>query len=58
MSKLPGFDQHLPANYSVFLLLCDREHYQSLEIASTNVGEHYLKADPFHIEFYNDTACS
>jgi hypothetical protein len=34
----PGFDQHRPAKSSVFLLLSGAEHYQSLEIALTNVG--------------------
>jgi hypothetical protein len=36
--QLPGFDQHLPAKCSVFPLLFGAEHYQSLEIALTNVG--------------------
>jgi hypothetical protein len=35
---LPGFDQHLPAKCSVFPLLFGAEHYQSLEMSSTNVG--------------------
>jgi hypothetical protein len=35
---LPGFDQHLPAKCSIFLLLFDTERYQSLEIALINVG--------------------
>jgi hypothetical protein len=33
VSKLPGFDQHLPAKCSVFPLLFDAEHYESLETA-------------------------
>jgi hypothetical protein len=45
MPKLPGFDQHLPSKCSVFPLLFGAEHYQSLEIALTNVGLHYLKVD-------------
>jgi hypothetical protein len=53
---LPGFDQHLPAKCSVFPLIFCAEHYQSLEIALTNVGWHYLKVDLFHIEFCNDAA--
>jgi hypothetical protein len=56
MSKLPGFDQQLPAECSVFPLLFGVEHYQSLEIALTNVGYHYLKMDLFHTEFCNDVA--
>jgi hypothetical protein len=56
MSKLPGFHQHLPAKCSVFLFVSGAEHYQSLEIALTNVGQHYLKVDLFHIEFCNDVA--
>jgi hypothetical protein len=39
---LLGFDRHLPA---VFPLLVGAEHYQSLEIALPNVGEHYLKVE-------------
>jgi hypothetical protein len=35
---LSGFDQHLPAKCSVFPFLFGAEHYQSLEIALTNVG--------------------
>jgi hypothetical protein len=35
---LPGFEQHLPAKCSVFLLLLGAVHYQSLEIALPNVG--------------------
>jgi hypothetical protein len=38
MSKLPGFDQHLPEKFSVFPLLSGGEHNQSLEIALPNVG--------------------
>jgi hypothetical protein len=38
MSKLPELDQQLPATCSVFPLSFGAEHYQSLEIASTNVG--------------------
>jgi hypothetical protein len=34
---LPGFDQQLPAKCSVFPFLFGAEHYQSLEIALTNV---------------------
>jgi hypothetical protein len=56
MSKLPGFDQHLPAKCSVFPHLICTEHNQSLEIALTNVGLPYLKVDLFHIEFCNDVA--
>jgi hypothetical protein len=56
MPKLPGFDRHLPAKCSVFPLLFGVEHYESLETALTNVGEHYLKVDLFHIEFCNDAA--
>jgi hypothetical protein len=51
-----GFDQHLPAKCSVFSLLFGAEHYQSVEIALTNVGQHYLKLELFHIEFCNDVA--
>jgi hypothetical protein len=36
MSKLPGFDQHLPVKCSVFPL--GAEHCHSLETALTNVG--------------------
>jgi hypothetical protein len=37
MSKLPGFDQHLPAKYSVFsLFFFDAEYYQSIEITLAN----------------------
>jgi hypothetical protein len=32
------------------------EHYQSLEIALTNVGQDYLKVYLFLIEFCNDVA--
>jgi hypothetical protein len=53
MTKLPGFDQHLPAKRSVFPLLFGAEHYQSLEIALTSVGPHYLKVVLLHIEFCN-----
>jgi hypothetical protein len=53
---LPGFDQHLPAKCSVFPLLVDAEHYQSLEIALTNVGYHFLKVDLFHIVFCKEVA--
>jgi hypothetical protein len=35
---LPGFDQQLPAKCSVIPSLFSAEHYQSLEIALTNVG--------------------
>jgi hypothetical protein len=56
MSKLPGFDRHLPAEFSVFSFLFGAEYYQSLEIALPNVGEHYQKVDLFHIEFCNDDA--
>jgi hypothetical protein len=52
---LPGFD-HLPAKYSVFPLLFGAEHYQCLEIALTNVGDHSLNVDLLHIEFFNDAA--
>jgi hypothetical protein len=51
-----AYDQHLPAKYSVFPLLFGAEHYQSLETALASVGYHYLKMDPFHIEFCNDIA--
>jgi hypothetical protein len=34
----PRFDQNRPAKCSVFPLLFGAEHYQSLEIALTNVG--------------------
>jgi hypothetical protein len=51
LSILPGFDQHLPAKFSVFPLLSGSEHYQSLEIPLTNVGQHYLKLDLFHFDF-------
>jgi hypothetical protein len=34
---LPGFDEELPANCSVFPLLSSAEHYQSLETALTDV---------------------
>jgi hypothetical protein len=56
MSKIPGFDQHFPAKCSVFHFLFGTEHYESLEIALTNVGLHYLKTDLFHIDFCNDVA--
>jgi hypothetical protein len=56
MSKIPGFDQHLAAKCSVFPLLLGAEHYQSLEISLTDVGQHYLKVELFHIEFCNDIA--
>jgi hypothetical protein len=39
-----------------FPLLFGAEHYQPLEIALTNIGEHYLKVDLFHVEFCNDVA--
>jgi hypothetical protein len=54
MSKLPGFDQHLPVKCFVFPL--GAEHYQSLETALTDVGQHYLKVDVFQIQFCNDIA--
>jgi hypothetical protein len=55
----PGFDQHLPAKCSVFpVVLFVVEQYQSLEIALTNVGEHYLKVDLLHSEFCKDVAFS
>jgi hypothetical protein len=38
MFKLLGFDQQLPANCLVFPPRFGAEHYQSLEIALTNVG--------------------
>jgi hypothetical protein len=50
---LPGFDQRLPAKCSVFPLLFGAEHYQSLETALINFGQHYLKVD---LEFCNDVA--
>jgi hypothetical protein len=53
---LPGFDQHLPAKCSVLPLLFGAEHYQSLEIALTDVGYHYLNVDLFLIEFCDDVA--
>jgi hypothetical protein len=53
---LPGFDQHLPEECSVFPLLSGADYSQSLEIALNNVGKHYLKMDHFHIEFCNDSA--
>jgi hypothetical protein len=56
MSKLPGFDELLPEKCSVSTLLFRAEHYQSLETALTNVGQHYLKVNLFHIEFCNDVA--
>jgi hypothetical protein len=56
ISKLPGFDQHVPAECSVFPILFGAEHYQSLEIVLSNVGQHYLKVDLFHIEFCTDVA--
>jgi hypothetical protein len=37
-AKLPELDQHVPANRSVFPLFFGAEHYQSPEIALTNVG--------------------
>jgi hypothetical protein len=40
---LPGFVQHLHAKCSALPLLTGVEHCQSLEIALTNVGHHYLK---------------
>jgi hypothetical protein len=54
---LPGFGQHFPAKCSVFpLIFGAAEHCQSLEIALTDVGQHYLKVDRFHLEFCNDDA--
>jgi hypothetical protein len=53
--KLSGFDQLL-AKCSVFKFLFGAEHCQSLEIALTNFGLHYLKVDLSHIEFYKDVA--
>jgi hypothetical protein len=53
---LPGLNQHLPVKCSVSPLFFGAEHYQSLKTALTNVGEHYLKVDLFHIEFCNDAA--
>jgi hypothetical protein len=44
---LPGFDQHFPVTCSVCQSLFGAEHYQSLEIALTNIGWHYLKVDLF-----------
>jgi hypothetical protein len=38
MSRLPGFDQNLPAKWSFFPFVFGEEHYQPLEIALTNVG--------------------
>jgi hypothetical protein len=38
MFKLPGFDQQLPEKCSVFPLFFGAEHFQSLEIALTNIG--------------------
>lgn len=32
------------------------EHYQSLEIAFSNVGQHYLKVDLLRAKFCNDIA--
>jgi hypothetical protein len=32
------------------------EHYQSLETALTDVRQHFLTVDLFHIEFCNDIA--
>jgi hypothetical protein len=54
--RLPEFDQQVPAKCSVFPLRFGAEHFQSLEIASTNVGQHYRNVDLFHIEFCNDVA--
>jgi hypothetical protein len=51
---LPEFDRYVPAKCSVFPFLFGAEHYQSLEIALTNVGQHYLKLDVFHIESCKD----
>jgi hypothetical protein len=56
ISKLPGFDQRLPAKYSVFQLLFGADHNQSLEIALNNVGYHYLNVGLSHIQFCNDVA--
>jgi hypothetical protein len=53
---LPGFDQHLPSKRSVFPLFFGAEHYQSLEIVLTDVGQHYLEMDLFNIELSNDVA--
>jgi hypothetical protein len=39
----PGFNQNFPIMCSVFSLHFGAEHYQSLEIAVTNVMEHYLR---------------
>jgi hypothetical protein len=38
MSKLPGFDQYLPAKSSLLPLFFGAEHYQPIEIALTSVG--------------------
>jgi hypothetical protein len=56
MSKLSGFDDHLPEKCPFFPFLFGAERYQCLEVALTNVGQHCLKADIFHIEFCNDVA--
>jgi hypothetical protein len=56
VSKLPGLDQQLPAKCSIFPLLFGAEHYESLEIALTNVGQHYLKVDVSHVDFCNGVA--
>jgi hypothetical protein len=47
---IPGFNQHLPAKYFIFLLIFSVEHYQYLENAVTNIGQHYLKVKLFHTE--------
>jgi hypothetical protein len=39
---LPGFDLHLLAKCSVFLLLFGAQYYQSLGTALTNVRQHHL----------------
>jgi hypothetical protein len=48
--------KHLPAKCPVSPLLFAAEHYESLEIALTNIGQNYLKVDLFHIEFCSDDA--
>jgi hypothetical protein len=50
MSKLPGFDQHLPAKCSFFPLLFGEGYYQSIEITLPNILSY---AFIFRQEFYS-----
>jgi hypothetical protein len=56
MSKRYSISLLVFSKCSVFPLLFGAEHYRALEIALTNVGQHYLRVTLFHIEFCNDVA--